>query len=110
MEQEPRGDKLVTTSKKKWTENQEVSEETIKQLTKKLNVSELFIKVCYQRGLTNVEDIQNFITINESWFHDRILSNELEKEIDRTAQALKNIKKKRVNGDYDADGRWEEQP
>jgi len=104
MEQEPRGDKLVTTSKKKWTENQEVSEETIKQLTKKLNVSELFIKVCYQRGLTNVEDIQNFITINESWFHDPMLMHDMEKGIDRIVTALENNEKITVYGDYDADG------
>lgn len=104
MEKEPRGDKLVTTSKKKWTKNQNITEGKIKQLSEELDASELFIKVCLQKGLTSVKDIQHFITVDETWFHDPLLMYDMEKGITRIAEALENNEKITVYGDYDADG------
>ena len=95
---------MVTLSEKKWTNEQQVVEEKVKQLSKELDVSELFIKVCLQRGLTNSEEIKRFITLDENWFHDPFLLHDMNKGMERIATALENNEKITVYGDYDADG------
>src|SRR5699024_6409021 len=81
-----------------------ITEGKIKQLSEELDASELFIKVCLQKGLTSVKDIQHFITVDETWFHDPFLMYDMEKGITRIAEALENNEKITVYGDYDADG------
>src|SRR5699024_3186906 len=53
---------------------------------------------------TSVKDIQHFITVDETWFHDPLLMYDMEKGITRIAEALENNEKITVYGDYDADG------
>src|SRR5699024_2263041 len=98
------GDKLVTSSKKKWTQNNTITNDVVEQLSDELEASELFIQVCLERGLTSAEEIQKFISIDESWFNDPFLMYDMEKSIERIVQALENNEKITVYGDYDADG------
>ena len=95
---------MVTVSKKKWKNEEQIEDEKVKQLAKELDVSELFIKVCLQRGLTNAKAIRNFIKIDESWFHDPFLLHDMDKGMERIIQALESNEKITVYGDYDADG------
>src|SRR5690625_3978932 len=78
--------------------------EEITQLSNELNVSELFVKVCMQRGLTTKEAIQDFLTVDETWFHDPFSMHDMEKSVNRIIKALENFEKITIYGDYDADG------
>lgn len=73
-------------------------------MAEELEVSELFIQICLQRGLNTVADIRDFLTVDESWFHDPFLMYDMEKGIDRIGQALETNEKITIYGDYDADG------
>ena len=95
---------MVTSSKKKWTQNSEVNQEEVKQLSKELNVTELFIQVCLGRGLTTAEEIQEFISVDETWFNDPLEMYDMEKSIERIVEAVERFEKITVYGDYDADG------
>lgn len=95
---------MVTSSKKKWTQNNTITNDVVKQLSDELEASELFIQVCLERGLTSAEEIQKFISIDESWFNDPFLMYDMEKSIERIVRALENNEKITVYGDYDADG------
>lgn len=95
---------MVTASKRKWTENNEVNQEEVKLLSEELKVSELFIKVCLSRGLKTAEEIQEFISVDETWFNDPLDMYDMEKSIERIVEAVERFEKITVYGDYDADG------
>lgn len=95
---------MVTISKQKWEQKVNTKNVEIAQIAEELEVSELFIEVCLQRGLDTVEAIQSFLTVDESWFHDPFLMHDMEKGIERIGEALENHEQITIYGDYDADG------
>jgi len=99
-----RGDSLVTYSKKIWKKKEITTEEEIQKIAKELDVSQLFVEICMQRGLKTAADIRQFISIDETWFHDPFLLNDMEKTTERITEALANNEQITVYGDYDADG------
>ncbi len=97
-------DKLITNSKKVWVQDLTVDQKHVKEIAKKLNVSDLFVELCFQRDLKTVEEIENFLAVDESWFHDPFLMHDMEKGIERMVQAIENNEQITIYGDYDADG------
>ena len=95
---------MVTSSKKKWIQAVEPEKEETEKIAKELEVSPLFVEVCFQRGLTSVEQIENFISVDENWFHDPFLMYDMEKGIERIIEAVQNEEQITIYGDYDADG------
>lgn len=90
--------------KKKWIITSEFDQDKIDLLSKELNVSPLFVKLCLNRGLDTKEAIEHFINPDESWFHDPFLFYDMEKAIERITSAIETGEKITIYGDYDADG------
>lgn len=68
------------------------------------NYTPLFISLCLQRGLKTVEEIQDFITPNDTWIHDPYLLKDMDKAVSRIMEAIEKGEVITVYGDYDADG------
>ncbi len=64
----------------------------------------MFVQICIQRGLTTVEEIEAFMHVDETWFHDPFLMHDMDKTVDRIKEALAKNEQITVYGDYDADG------
>jgi single-stranded-DNA-specific exonuclease len=62
----------------------------------------LFISLCLQRGLKSVEEIQDFITPNDTWIHDPYLLKDMDKVVSRIMEAIEKGELITVYGDYDA--------
>lgn len=95
---------MVTNSDKKWVQEVSVDKNIAEEMAKELGVSSLFIEVCFQRGLKTIDEIESFLTIDESWFHDPFLMHDMEKGIERIVQAIESGEGITIYGDYDADG------
>lgn len=95
---------MVTSSKKIWKQAITVDENELQALANELEVSRLFVEVCFQRGLTTKEAIQQFIQVDETWFHDPYLLYDMERVIERITEAIENFEQITIYGDYDADG------
>ena len=97
-------DNLPNKLTKKWEQDLTVNQEEIERVAKELNRSSLFIEICFQRGLKTASEIESFLTIDDSWFHDPFLMKDMEKIVERIVQAIENNEKITIYGDYDADG------
>lgn len=95
---------MVTSSKKLWKQAVLVDDARIEELKNELNVSRLFVEVCFQRGLTTKEAIQEFIQVDETWFHDPYFLYDMERVVERITEAIENFEQITIYGDYDADG------
>lgn len=95
---------MFTSSKEKWEQRVEVDSTEIKKIAEELDVSIFFVEICFQRGLTSVKEIQEFISIDETWFHDPFSMYEMDKATDRIIEAIQKEEQITIYGDYDADG------
>lgn len=95
---------MVTYSRKIWKQPVSVNENDKQKLAEELNVSELFIEICFQRGLTTKDKIEQFINVDETWFHDPFLLHDMDRAVERITEAIENFEQITVYGDYDADG------
>jgi single-stranded-DNA-specific exonuclease len=87
-----------------WRSNTIGDDQTIADLADEMNQSKTFIRLCMTRGLTTKEDIVNFMTPSEEWFHDPFELKDMDKTIERIQKAIELHQKITVYGDYDADG------
>lgn len=99
-----RGDQLVTASKQKWELKEHYENIDTNSIVEELDVSKLFVEICLGRGLTTVEEIKQFMTIDETWLHDPFLMHDMNKAVERITMALQEQEKITIYGDYDADG------
>lgn len=76
----------------------------VEKLVDETNYSPYFIQLCLQRNLITKDEIEQFLTPNESWFHDPLSMHDMEKSVDRILLAVEKNEKITVYGDYDADG------
>lgn len=95
---------MVTSLKRTWTQKVSTDESKVEEIAKELELSEVFVEICMQRGLTTAEEIKQFIEVDETWFHDPFLMHDMEKTVDRIEAAVMNNEQITVYGDYDADG------
>ncbi|UJF14730.1 single-stranded-DNA-specific exonuclease RecJ [Jeotgalibaca sp. MA1X17-3] len=76
----------------------------VKTLSKEMKTSEAFIKLCLVRGLDTSEKINQFISEEQTIYHDPFLMHDMKKGVDRILQGIENGEEMVVYGDYDADG------
>lgn len=95
---------MVTSLQRDWTQKVSTDQSQIEEIAKELELSEIFIEICMQRGLTTAEEIKQFIEVDETWFHDPFLMHGMEKAVERIEKALMDNEQITVYGDYDADG------
>lgn len=80
------------------------TEQQINELAEELHHSPLLIKLLVQRGLTNSNEIKDFLEPQGQHVHDPYLLYDMEKAVDRIQQAIIENQKIYIYGDYDADG------
>lgn len=90
--------------KKKWDVLESPSDNEIKHLAEELGSSEVFAKLCLQRGLKEKNEVQDLIEPNPDKFYDPFLMYDMEKAVERIREAIIEGEKITIYGDYDADG------
>ncbi len=91
-------------NKKKWRLLEAPSEIEVKRFAAELGSSEIFAKLCLQRGLVEKDEVHDLLEPNPEKFYDPFLMFDMEKAVERIRQAVIEGEKITVYGDYDADG------
>lgn len=91
-------------SKKEWVVSPEPPNEAVTRFKKEIQRSEIFAKLCLQRGLATKEAVDSFIHTNTHPLHSGEELGEMTKAIARINTAIQSQQKIVVYGDYDADG------
>ncbi|GEK90915.1 single-stranded-DNA-specific exonuclease RecJ [Alkalibacterium kapii] len=87
-----------------WKQDKQINENKKTQLAAELEKSEVFAQLCLERGLNTKEDVESFVSPDLNAIDDPFLFFDMEKVIQRIKQAILNVEKITVYGDYDADG------
>jgi single-stranded-DNA-specific exonuclease len=82
----------------------EANEEKVNLLVQALKVDFITAKLLVNRGIVTTEEAEQFLTIDDSKFHDPFLLSDMDKTVERIEHAIANDEKILVFGDYDADG------
>ena len=88
---------------KKW-EIYEVEKEKVLEFTTKYGISEILAKILINRGITNKDEVKEFLEPTRYDFGDPFLMPDMKKAVDRIIKAIKNQEKTVIYGDYDVDG------
>ncbi|OIJ21966.1 single-stranded-DNA-specific exonuclease RecJ [Anaerobacillus alkalidiazotrophicus] len=90
-------------SKKRWRlEGKDQS--LAQQFVAELKVSPLVANLLINRGITTVEEANNFLYIEKTQFHDPFLLKGMRQAVERIQTAIHQGEKILIFGDYDADG------
>lgn len=89
--------------KKSWKYEKQ-SEEEVKRISEKFNISTLVAKVIVNRKFNNDEEISNYLNADISKIYDPYLMEDMEKAVARIQKAIDNKEKVVIYGDYDVDG------
>ena len=87
----------------RWKIN-EVDEEKVNALHGQLKVHPMLCRLLVQRGIETFEEAKHFFRPELSDLHDPFLMLDMDKAINRIAEAIANNEKILVYGDYDVDG------
>jgi len=93
----------ILIKNKKWIVlNSNINE--ISRISNKFNISPLIASVIINRGITNDDDISNYLSKDISLLLDPFLLTDMDKAVLSIKKALNNKTKIAVYGDYDVDG------
>ena len=81
-----------------------VCEDSLYQVAKKHNISELLTKILVNRGITDDKEIDTFLNPTRNDFYDPYLMPDMDKAVERIIKAINNQEKVMIYGDYDVDG------
>ena len=82
----------------------EDDESIVKNLTEELKITELTAKILFHRGITNINDAENFLNPDKQSFNDPFLMKGMNQAVERILKAIDKDEKIIVYGDYDVDG------
>ena len=80
------------------------SEEEIRQLAQKYNVTKVIATLLLNRGLKTDEQIRSYVTKSMHGIHNPTLLPDMDKAAERTARAVEKGERIVIYGDYDVDG------
>src|SRR5215212_5152128 len=95
---------MLTISRKRWTIKSPGDIETVRKLSKELNISLVLTNLLVQRGVTSFGESKKFFRPSLDDLHDPYLMKDMDKAIERIERALGDGEKILVYGDYDVDG------
>ncbi|MCX7884973.1 MAG: single-stranded-DNA-specific exonuclease RecJ [Caloramator sp.] len=76
----------------------------VKNISKKLGISEVLCRVLINRGITDYESAKSFIYSSENYMLNPILMKDIQKGVEIIINSLNEKSKIAVIGDYDVDG------
>ena len=88
---------------KKWL-LKEFDKARVIEISKEFHISPLTSIILYNRGITESEDIAEFLRCDLESLHDPYLLKDMDKAVNRIKTAQKNNEKITIYGDYDVDG------
>lgn len=88
---------------KKWVVKSQ-DEVLVKQLSSKLNITEITARLLINRGFTDTEKAASFLAKSDSFLYDPFLLKDMEKAVARIKDAIDKHEKITIYGDYDVDG------
>lgn len=91
------------TKEKKWIVLSSDKDRAL-QISKKYNISPFIASVILNRGITNDDEIEQYISKDSKLFYDPYLMTDMEKAVKHIKEALSKGQKIAVYGDYDVDG------
>lgn len=93
-------------SKMRWDllDQRHSKREKIQELSTSLNLTPLVASLLFNRGITTVDDANQFIHIHEQPFQDPFLLDGMEEAVKRIKDAIHRNEPIMIYGDYDADG------
>lgn len=77
---------------------------SVKQLSKAINVNETLATILWQRGITDFEAAKDFFRPSLSHLHDPFLMADMHIAVERLEKAFANKERIMIYGDYDVDG------
>jgi single-stranded-DNA-specific exonuclease len=89
---------------KRWVLKQKGDAARVSGIAVALGIENALAELLVQRGVTNFEEAKAFFRPDLSQLHDPFLLNDMDKAIDRIAEAKTKGQKIMVYGDYDVDG------
>ncbi len=88
---------------KKW-ELINVNEEAAEKIATKFNISKLVARALVNKGITEDEKIEVFLSPRRGDFYNPFLMPDMEKAVERVVKAIQNKENITIFGDYDVDG------
>ena len=88
---------------KKW-QIYETDEEKVEKLKEKYKINNLLATILVNRGITDEEEIRQFLKPTRQDFSNPYLMKDMEIAVERIIKAIKNQEKVIIYGDYDVDG------
>jgi single-stranded-DNA-specific exonuclease len=79
-------------------------DERARELAERLKTSPLIAQVLLNRGISEIDDCQNFLRPSLKCLHDPATIHDLTKAAERVCRAIKDREKIVIYGDYDVDG------
>ena len=95
---------MLTTTRRRWAIKTPGTIETVRQLSKELNINLVLANILVQRGITSFDEAKQFFRPSLNDLHDPFLMKDMDKAIERLERALGDGEKILVYGDYDVDG------
>ena len=89
---------------KRWIAATPPDEALAEELSHSLSIEKPLAQLLISRGITNVEQANEFFNPDISKLHDPFLMKDMDKAVERLSQAIINNEKIMVYGDYDVDG------
>ena len=89
---------------KRWITSDLPDESLAEDLSKRLAIEKPLAQLLISRGITSVEQANEFFNPDISKLHDPFLMKDMDKAVERLSQAIINNEKIMVYGDYDVDG------
>ena len=87
-----------------WKLKENVDEKLVSSLSSESGVSKNLVRLCVERGVKTVEDLQEFLSPTPHLIHDPFLLHDMDKAVGRIQEAIENGELIHIYGDYDADG------
>ncbi len=89
---------------KRWKYKPAGDTETVKKLSRELNINEILSNLLVQRGVNTFDEARDFFRPSLSSLHDPFLMLNMEKAVNRIREAISNNENILIYGDYDVDG------
>lgn len=74
------------------------------KIARELNISPELAQICINRGLTSVDQVEDFLSKSQESFHSPFLFRDMEKAVELIKSVLARNGKILIFGDYDVDG------
>jgi single-stranded-DNA-specific exonuclease len=88
----------------RWVLKEQGSAEIIRHLMEQLSIEENIANLLAQRGISSYDEARNFFRPSLEHLHDPYLMKDMDRAVERIAEAIKNQEKVLIYGDYDVDG------